>query len=41
MAANIDVFNSGSPFPYVLVFSTTLAIICLATVYISSSLILS
>jgi hypothetical protein len=33
-------FNSDSPFPHVLVYGTGLAILSLASVYISSSLVL-
>ena len=37
----IKQFSSDSPFPYVLVYGTGLAILGLSAVYISSSLVLS
>lgn len=40
MTAEIDHINSDSRFPYVLVFSTGLTILSLASVYLTSSLIL-
>jgi hypothetical protein len=40
MIPEINIFRFDSPFPYVLVFSTGLAILCLAAVYITSSLVL-
>jgi hypothetical protein len=40
MIAEIKAFSFDSPFPYVLIFSTGLTILCLAAVYIASSLFL-
>jgi hypothetical protein len=40
MTPEIRNFSFDGSFPYVLVFSTGLAILCLATVYITSSLVL-
>jgi hypothetical protein len=40
MTAAINVFNFDSPFPYVLILSTALTILSLASVYLTSSLIL-
>jgi hypothetical protein len=40
MTAAIKILNSDDTFPYVLVYSTLLTILSLATVYLGSSLIL-
>jgi hypothetical protein len=40
MTPEIKIFSFDGSFPYVLVFSTGLTILCLAAVYVTSSLVL-
>jgi len=41
MVQKSKMFSFDGPFPHVLVFSTGLTILCLAAVYIASSLVLN